>query len=381
MAVLPVFLVGVLSVEIRSDFSLTERDLGLLVALFWGGMGLTGVPGGRFAQRLGGTTAVRIGSLVAMLSLLGIGLVSVPWQLYVLMLIAGAGSGFANPATDLAIAEGIEAFERPWAFGIKQGSVPVAALLAGLAVPLVVTSLGWRAAFFSATVFGLATVLVVPGRSCTERTQRALNPANKSAKSAKPSPRLVPGIVLFASAAGLNMAAMTATSAYYVESAVASGTTLTTAAWVLSLGTSVSALSRFFVAWRLSVVKRPHLVSVSLMLLGAVGTVGLASTPRVPLLAVSTVFAFGAGWGWNALFVLAMVKSNNAAPARAMGVVVAMTGLGGVVGPLVFGSLVQSAGYATGWITIAAVQILSATLMFGGERRSLRRGSSSSVGG
>ena len=94
--------------------------------------------------------------------------------------------------------------------------------------------------------------------------------------------------------------------------------------------------------------------------------VAVVSAP-VTLLAV-TILAFGTGWGWPALFNYAIVSRTPSAPGLATGI--AGTGLytGGIVGPPLFGAVVEASGYTAAWLCVAASAACSSVLMHVGGR-------------
>jgi predicted MFS family arabinose efflux permease len=359
ISILPVFLLGATAVPLRGDLGFGETGLGLAVAAFWATMALGGVPGGRLVQRLGPSRAIRGSALVSAASMLGASTARSWGMLVVWMLCAGVASGFGNPATDLTVAWTVPDHRRGIAFGVKQSAVPGATLLAGLAVPVLALTVGWRWAFVSGAAIAIPILLLMPSvpyaRGAGGRRLRG-----DSADRA---------VLLLAAAAGLAMSGMTAMGAFYVESADTNGVSLDTAGALLAVGSLAGVLARFFFAWGLADSRRPFLVVASLTGLGGLGLALMATGATGALLLVATIIAFGAGWGWNGLFVHAVVRVNPEAPAAAMGVIVSATAAGGVAGPLLFGVLVVAAGYPAAWLVAAATFVGAAGLMVVSARR------------
>ncbi len=109
-----------------------------------------------------------------------------------------------------------------------------------------------------------------------------------------------------------------------------------------------------------------------MLLLGALGLAVLAAGTAPALLVIGTVLAFGPGWGWNGLLVLAVVRSNRNAPGAATGIVLAGGTAGAVIGPLVFAWVLAHFDVASGWAAMSAAATISAGLILGG-RLLLRR--------
>jgi MFS family permease len=355
IAILPVYLLGSMAVTIRGELGFSEAGLGMAVTAFWAAMTLGGTPGGRLVQRLGATRSIRLGALAAAVTLLGASTSRSYPELVLWMLVGGATSGIANPATDLTIAWNVPAHRRGLAFGVKQSAIPGATLLAGLAIPVFLLTVGWRWAFIAFSVLLVPILLAMP-------TVPISPPATASAAEGTARPRLTP-IVILSGASGMGMVAMTAGAAFYVESTVASGVPLELAGTLLAIGSAVGVAGRLGVAWRFADTRRPFAAVAWITGLGAVGTalIGLGSTG--PLLLLATVLALGVGWSWNGLFVHAVVKVHAGAPATAMGVVVSGTAAGGIVGPLLFGVLTERIGYPAGWAMTTVAYALASVLM------------------
>jgi predicted MFS family arabinose efflux permease len=358
LTVLPVFLVGAVAVQVRADLGFTEQGLGVAAAAFWFAMAITGTPGGRFAQRIGPTRAIRFSVVICSLALLGASTVSSLAQLVGWMVVAGAISGLGNPATDLTVAWTVPERVRGIAFGIKQSAVPIATLLAGLAVPLLALTFGWRWAFVGAAAISIPVLVLMPSVPVRAVTVAARNGRRTSGI-----------VVLLAAAAGLAMSAVTAMGAFFVASANAAGLPPERAGLLLAVGSVAGILGRLFFAWGLANTMRPFLAVAVLTGLGGSGTALIAAGVSGPLLVLATLIAFGTGWGWNGLFVHAVVRANPDGPAAAMGIVVSATATGGVAGPLLFGFLATTGGYSLAWSVTSALFLGAGALMFVGSRR------------
>ena len=356
LAILPAFLLGGVAVEIQAELALSDAAIGALSATFWAAMALSGVPGGRAAERLGPTTMTRVGAGLSGLALVGAGLAGSVPVLAACMVVGGMGSGLLNPATDLTLATSVPPGRRGLAFGLKQGAVPLATVIAGLGVSVVAQTLGWRWAFIGLALLAPAVGLLMP---CL-----GVAPRDRTAPVVPPHP----SVRSFAVASGSGMAAMTATGAFYVASAVRSGTGVAAAGAFLTVASLVGAGSRLWFAWRRADHPRPYGLSAVLIAVGAIGTLGFALGARSVALLVATVMVFGAGWGWNALFVLAVVRDNPVRPAAAMGSIVAATGAGGVLGPLAFAGVQRAGGDSAAWLLVALLHAMAMVLILRGER-------------
>jgi MFS family permease len=187
-------------------------------------------------------------------------------------------------------------------------------------------------------------------------------------------------------AAGMTFAvsASNALGTFVVPSAVAHGLAPGLAGLVSALGSTTGLATRVTMGWRADRPVRPgrpgrhpargrQLGVVAAMLsLGTLGYLALALGGR-GLLIPGVVVAYSAGWGFNGLFNLAVVRSHPATPARATGITQVGTYLGGMLGPLVFGILVDHAGYTSAWILAALLAACGALTMLAGRALLARR--------
>lgn len=357
VAVLPVWLTGGLSVFMAPDLRFDEQQLGFSVAGFFLASALASVPGGRLAERVGPRLAMLMPILVTFGSLIAIGWAVTSWPLLVaVLLLAGAANGVLHPAANLRLAREVSSAHRALAFGIKQSAIPAATLLAGLAVPAVGLTLGWRQGFLGAALLALLVGAV------------ALRGAGGAGPSIAPPPRLSTGwrpLIVLTVAAGLGSGAANAMAAFLIPSMVASGMAPRHAGALL-VGASLGCIAmRVFIGWRADHRTGGHLRVVALLLAtGCAGYVLLAWVEApVPVLAVGAVLAFTAGWGWAGLFNFAVVERNPEGPAAATGVTQVGIFSGAVVGPSVFGTLVVSSSYTVAWLVMAASGLVAAVLV------------------
>jgi MFS family permease len=282
------------------------------------------------------------------------------WSLVACLALAGLVNALAQPAADLALARGIADDHQGTAFGLRTGAVPVATLLAGLAVPAIGLTVGWRWAFVTAALLAALYWLAAIG------LDSGFDPPRH--KSDAPLPMMP--LVVLAVSIGLGIGLQHAVSAFYVSSAVALGHSEASAGMWLAVGAVSAGLGRALGGWLIDVTGRlSPLVIAALMLLGAAATATLGLHGGTVGLLVSTVAAFAAGSGWNPLKVLMVVRAVPRAPAAAMGVVMVGAFGGGVLGPSGFGLLVERVGYRAAWPLAAGCLVAAAGLvLYAGPR-------------
>jgi predicted MFS family arabinose efflux permease len=328
--------------------------------MFWLFMAAGGISGGRIGQRLGATLSIRIGVTGSMLAIGALALAPNWTSLLVLMPLAGLANALTQPAVDLALFEVVPRERLSLAFGIKQTAFPGAALVAGLSIPVLASTIGWRWAFVACAMIGIPALAGIP----------RLSPGHKRNSAARvAAEQKLAGVYVFATVFMLAMIAVSATGAFYVESAIAGGSSPNSAGVYLAVGSACGILGRFVFAWQLGRVSRPLVATALIMIVGGGGAVSFALVPPGWGLFLGTLIAIGAGWGWNGLLTLAVVSTYPQAPARASGYIVLGAGAGGVMGPFLFGFAVQKVGFSPAWIAVGLCFFVAAALLFVVVRR------------
>ena len=343
----------------RQELGFGEAALGLAVALFFAFSSASSVVLGRVVERVGSHRSMRIAAVGSASSLLGVAVFARSWYLLVgCLMIGGFANAVSHPATHLSLAREIPSGRQGFSFGIKQAAIPTATLLAGLAVPIIALTVGWRWAFAGGALLALAVAFLVPAE-----THKGV-PKVKEARvgDVKTGP-----LVLLAVGIGLGSMAATPLGAFIVESAVAAGIDPGRAGLLLALGSAVGITVRVTFGYLADGMGGGRLRLVAGMLgAGSIGFVMLA-TRMDSLLVAGTVLAFGAGWGWPGLFNFAIVKTNPGAPAAATGITQTGASGGAALGPLLFGVILQATGYTTAWIFCGSFALLSATAILLGR--------------
>jgi MFS family permease len=269
-----------------------------------------------------------------------------------------------QPAANLFLVRRIATGRRGLAFGVKQAAVPFTSLLGGLAVPALGLTIGWRWAFAGAAVLAAVAVRVIPPPRTTLAERRR-------AHGQRADVALAPLVVL-AIGFGLSMLSISALTTFLVSSAVASGFGKGAAGLLVGLAGGVAVLVRISAGARADRIERRHLRLVGGMLFfGAAGYMLLAAgsaTRLAPLTVLGAVLTYGAGWGWNGVFNMAVSMSHPAVPAKASGITLTGNRAAGIAGPFLFALVVTHASYSVAWLTAAGAALAAAATMFLGGR-------------
>jgi predicted MFS family arabinose efflux permease len=361
VAMLPSFLTAALVVQIGLDIGLTLTGLGVLIALFFGMAALVSPTAGRLSERVGWANGLRIAALLSALALGAVGWIGNSVVVLGISLgLAGVASSLTQTAANLTIARCVVPSLHGWVFGIKHACVPAAAVLAGLAVPTIALTVGWRWAFRAAAVLAVLAAAFVPRREAPF----TLTPPPKQLTSSVGKPRTPKHLlVVLAVAVGLGIGALDPLGSFFVSYSVSIGVEEQLAGVLLAAGGFCGIIARL-VAGRLidRMAQADFTAIASMITAGAVGIV-ILNLGGYPGLLIGGFIGFTAGWGWSGLFTFAVVKDNPEAPAAAWGV--AQTGkfLGAAIGPLLFGVVADRFSFSAAFWMATIALLFAASLM------------------
>lgn len=356
-AVLPVFLFGALSGALRADLGFGAAATGAAATLFFAAAAAGAAPMGRVTERIGAGVAMRIGVTVSALVCLGIGtLARTWWHVAALMAAGGLVVGLIDTGGARAFADRVHAGRQGLAFGVKEASVPVASMLAGASIPLLLIRFGWQTTFAAGAVFAPLVWIALPRLPAA----RAV-PANQS----QPQRR---SLLLVAVGVGLGAGAATAGAAFLVPAATSS-ISVAAAGTLLAGASLVSVLARLATGWLADRTERPPIrLMAAAMVAGGVGAGLLVGSQRVTLV-LGAVLLLGAGWGWTGLAFLTAVRTVPEAPAAAAGIVLTGLALGGTAGPFLFQAAVSAGSYGWAWAAVAVALATGAVVTLLGGRQ------------
>lgn len=366
LAVVPVWLVGGFGVEISAEFSLTESQFGIVTGSFMAASALLSLPGGLIVRKHGWIRGLQWGAITTAVACLGIALTGRPWYwLLGMVALGGASHAIGQPSFNQLLVERVPAADQGLAFGVKQSAIPLGTLVAGMAVPLIGATLGWRWAFVAV---GGACLLLGGGVRRWARPPKSSRGGSAAGSRRIPSSKRFPLIVL-ALGGGFGTAAANSLGAFTVLYAASLGMASRVGGLLLAAGSIANIATRITLGRHADRRDVDHLLWVSAMLLiGSIAFVAMAlsSSPRGLLVAV--IIAFPTAWGWNGLYHLAAMQRHKTDAAAATGVISLFLSLGGTLGPVVVGFVATRASFTTAWLCVGVMTTLAGALVFWGSR-------------
>ena len=350
---LPYVLLGAAAVQVTGDLGFDEAGLGVVLSLFSIG-GLTASPlAGQLIDRIGPSQGLRLASLLALATAAAVAVLGrTAWALAVIMFMAGVSSGITAPAANLWISRAVPHSRHGLAFGIKQSASPVGSIFAGLAVPLIVLTVGWRWAFGAVAVLAAAIFAAVP---------RLPRVSSSEQRDGHVGLRRLPLVVLAVGVA-LGFVAQTPVMSFFVASAVHEGMGEGTAGLLLAVGGVAAVVTRVAAGVVADRRSRGFLRGVAAMfVIGGALYVVLASG-QLALIVVVTPLLFATANGWTGLLHLAVVESHPAAAGSATGIIMVGAFGGVVVGPILFGALADRS-YALAWLVAGTCFVVGAVVV------------------
>jgi len=370
LGALAVLSVAPLSPFLRDALGLNRAEVGLLLpAVYLGGV-LMSLPAGWLTDRLGVRITLGVGQAVIGVLVLVAALAGGLATLLAMLVLAGFGFSVLNPSTGKAVLEWFPPRSRGLAMGIKQTGLTLGGLAGALALPPLALVAGWRTALAAGGAAALLSSIV------TLLLYRSPAPIRRGASA--PWPRLGelglflrrPGVIIvFVSGLALSVAqsSVLAHLTLYARdtfalSPVAAGRMLALAQAGGTAGRLAWGMvsDRFFGGRR-----RPGVVINALLGTATYGLLALG--PRLPaegLAPLAVVAGIGA-FGWVGLYFALVAEIGGARYAGLLtGVAVAFAWSGVLIGPPVFGLIVDRTGsYVGPWLGLAAIGLAVAVTL------------------
>lgn len=373
---LPTLLTGALAPKLAESLAFSVAGLGIAFAIQSGAGAVISAPMGRFVDRFGVARSIRLAMLVTAAVAFLISTAARTYSILVILLVFSAvGNRLIEPATNRLLVEDVNPKRLGFAFGLKQAAPPIGLLLAGLSVPTVAATWGWRSAFALATVLALGAAGVLWRRASPLRRAAARTTFDEGAASTA-SETDARSLRILWLAFGFANAASSTIPVFYVTAAVDAGSSTSAAGVTLAIASSSAGATRLLLGIVADRMFTGHLRLCGILLASSAVGFGLLANGRPALATVGVVLALTASWGFSGLFWFTLVRSNPLTAGAVSGKVAPGALIANSLSPLIFGLIAQQSGFMDGWIFAAIMAILAATGMFLGER-SMNRASAS----
>ena len=286
------------------------------------------------------------------------------------LVIGGFGFSVLNPATGKAVIDWFPPRRRGVAMGIKQTGLTLGGVAGALALPPLAASFDWRRALGVAGLISIAcaVLILVAYRSAP----RATAPTAVDPGRLRELPRFLrrPGVlILLACGLGLSMAQSSLLGYFALYGREVLGLTGVEAGRLLALAQAGGAGGRL--AWGIvsdrffESRRRPGIVFSAGLAFASFAILGLGGQLPILVMAVLAVAAGAAAFGWVGLYFTLVAEVGGARHAGLLtGVAVAFSWSGVLVGPPLFGAILQSTGlWATPWLVLSVVAAIVALVL------------------
>ena len=351
VSTLPAFITGAAIAQAGPDIGYGVKELGALTSLFFLTAAVSSSQIGDLIERVGWRTTMRFNSVSAAIILMIIATtVRNVWALGAVLVVSAAIYGGANPAANLALAEHIPHDRRGLVFGIKHAGIPGSTLLSGLAVPLVVLTLGWPWAYAAGAVVALGVFFLIPTHDDTKEAPGEIE--DRPPMTQRWLTVLGLGSAFATLAAGV-------LGTFHVDAAITYGFSESAAGQLLAAASLTSIAARATYGYLADRIDVSGLSWVSVLAaIGALSFFALGPSGGF-WFAAFTLAAFATGWGWPGLLTFGVVRANAGRPAGSTAITQAGVFVGAGVSPFVFSRLIDSFSYQAAWIVTGTGLLLA----------------------
>jgi MFS transporter, ACS family, hexuronate transporter len=364
---------------IRTDLGLTLAQAGSFVSAYYIGPVSMSLFGGMLADRWGTARTLVLGQAVIAAGLLAASAAPSYGVFSVLMIVAGVGYGALNPTSTTAAMSWFPPSQRATVVGLKQVGLPFGGMLGAATLPALALAFGWRRAVVASALAVAASALACalvyrdPPEEIAARRVTTAGGALRTVLRTRDLWLVAAATAVFAAMQTVWMAFL----ALYLQAVV--GLSLLAASRYLALAQGGGMLGRVafgLLSDRVFAGRRRTPLAIA-GCTSALCSVAIAftgpGTSAAWLAGLALVFGF-AGIGWNGVQHTLMAElAGPGAAATAVGLGLAVSSAGVMLGPVIFGWLVQTAGgYRGPWIALAVSMAVGlAVLACVRERRRL----------
>ena len=356
---------------IQSDLNLSHFQIGIFTTIYFTGAFLSSFPMGWLVDKIGVYATMPIGQFIVGIFILSISMVNSFVLICTLLFLAGIGHAAINPATAKVVMAWFPLNRRATAMGIKQTGVPIGSALAAAMLPAIALLIGWRKAFILSGLVSITSVILslIFYRKPTYGDKHS---------SATPLPDFRISVILknrdiiLLSVLMIGFLMLQSSLETYIVLYCKDvlNYTLITSGFLLSI-TQIGAISGRLCWGPVSDIFLQAKRKIVLMIIGGISSamclVFALLPPNSPILLIGVlVFIFGAcAIGWNAIYlVFAAELAGRGREGRAIGISLTIAFIGHLIGPPLFGYMVDLSGsYSASWIIFCLIMAITTTLI------------------
>ena len=347
----------------QPELELTYSQVGSIMSFLYLGAILMSLPAGWITDRLGVKKTIVFSLIFSGFFVALLGLIESYLAAVFFTFLVGLGYGMSNPPTTKGIMVLASEGNRGLAMSAKQTGVPIAGGLAAAVLPPLALLISWK---FSFVLAGAAIFLAGLLSQVLYRSAKEQNPPSRPV--AEEVPRRGWGKIL----KNRNMILLSVAGAFcaLVQSSLftytilylkdARGFELIQAALCLTLMNGGGILGRIFwgiLSDRLFRGSRKIVLQLLVSLIFLITLVLALDLPLSPLVLTSILFVLGASAiGWNGVYHAFIGEmSGKEMAGRATGLAMAIVFMGGAMGPILFGRIVDAYhSYRAAWFFLCA---------------------------
>ncbi|MGA7664519.1 MAG: MFS transporter [Pseudolabrys sp.] len=349
---------------VRAEYGVSYTEIGLAFAAFNIVSAVGQTPAGFLVDRVGARALLVAGLLTGAAALIAAGLIDSFWVMVAMFAIAGVGNTVYHPADYALLSQHVPSNRIGQAFSVHTFAGMLGSAVAPVSLLVMQSQWGWRGAFIGAAVLGIAVAAVlvafrdpshVPSKSAAGRLGSDNAPAGwRLLMSAPILLNLVFFAVLAITSAGLYNYSVVALGALY-------GTPVTTANAALTGNLMWSAIGVLLGGLLVGRTTRHGLVAAIGLAAMGVFTALIAEFDfgTVALIGVMSLVGLSSGIIMPSRDMIVRAVTPPGSFGKVFGFVTTGFNIGGIVAPLIFGTIMDHGNPRLVFLAVAALSLLA----------------------
>jgi MFS family permease len=364
---------GALAPALRASLHLTTAEIGLIPGLVSLGALAASVPAGHVTDRIGAGRGLTLAQLGVAAGVTIATLAPGRWVFLGGAFVAGVGYGAVNPATNVLSTALVPRRRRALFLSIKQTGVTLGGLAAGLALPRLAQSVGWRTALTVAIAVLLCGALL--GRWAGHREAAGWFDAKRGASAGRSTPtslslpRIAPTVLFGFVMSGVQFSLAGYLTVYLVDT---HGFSKTTAGTALSVAFASACIGRITWGWLSDRWFASHATTLALIAAASAATLGaMASGVSGVSLWLIVVLIGLSSIGWNGVYMALITEAaTREGLGRATGRGLTAIYAGSAFVPPLLGAVKDLTGsWPAAWAVAIGAVLIAGAILAGSSRR------------